>query len=66
MLIVIIFIISLVVATMLTNAAQQFYMKMIGASEMYFSGKKKLIAIFVISLLLTAVAIQIFGIEIPK
>lgn len=62
----IIFTISIVVATIITNKAQQLYMKMIGANAMFFSGKKKLIAIGVIALLLTATILKIFGIEIPK
>lgn len=61
MLILILFIISLVVATILVNAAQQLYMKLIGADRMFFSGKKKLIAIFVVGLLILGTAVQLFG-----
>lgn len=48
MLILIIFIIALVVATIIVNKVQQIYMKLMGAEMMFFSGKKKLIAIFVV------------------
>lgn len=61
MLILILFIISLVVATILVNAAQLLYMKLIGADRMFFSGKKKLIAIFVVGLLILGTAVQLFG-----
>lgn len=61
-----IFIISLVAATIIANGAQRLNMKAIGASGMFFSGKKKLIVIVVIALILSAIVIQIFGIKIPK
>lgn len=66
MVIWIIFIISLVAAVFIVNSAQQLYMKVIGANGMFFNGKTKLIAIFVVALLLAAFVINIFGIEIPK
>jgi len=62
----IIFIISLIVATVLVNGGQKLYMKLIGADVMFFSGKKKLIAIIVVGLVLAAIIINLFGIEIPK
>ena len=62
----VIFIISLVVSTIIVNKAMQFYMKIIGADAMFFSGKKKIIAIVVIGILLTAIAVHIFGIDIPS
>lgn len=61
MLTLILFIISLVVATILVNVAQQLYMKLIGADRMFFSGKKKLIAIFVVGLLILGTVVQLFG-----
>lgn len=61
----IIFILSLIVSTILVNKAQQLYMKMIGASGMFFNGKKKLLAILIIAVVLTAIVVSIFGIEIP-
>ena len=65
MLIWIIFIISLVVATIIVNTAYQLFMKVIGASGMFYSAKTKLIAIVVIALILSAFVLHIFGIEIP-
>lgn len=61
MLTLILFIISLVVATILVNTAQQLYMKLIGADRMFFSGKKKLIAIFIVGLLILGTVVQLFG-----
>ena len=66
MLIWIIFIVSLIVATIVANTAQQLYMRVIGASGMFFSGGKKLVIIIGIALFLTAIIIKLFGIEIPK
>ena len=62
----IVFIISLVLSVIIVNAAQNFYMKMIGADAMFFSGKKKLIAILVVALLIAGFAINALGIEIPN
>lgn len=62
----IIFIVSIIVAVIIVNKVQQLYMKMIGADRMYFSGKKKLIAIGIIAILLTSFAVKLFGIEIPN
>jgi hypothetical protein len=53
------------VAVIVVNWAQKMYMKLIGADAMFFSGKKKLIAIGVLGCLLAAIIIYIFGIEIP-
>lgn len=61
MLILIIFIIALVVATIIVNKVQQIYMKLMGAEMMFFSGKKKLIAIFVVGLLILGAVVQLFG-----
>ena len=65
MIIWVIFIISLIVASIVVNKAYQLYMRSIGADGMFFSGKKKLIAIVVVALLLTAIIVSIFGIDIP-
>lgn len=61
MFILILFIISLVVATILVNTAQRLYMKLMGAEMMFFSGKKKLIAIVVVGLLILGTVAQLFG-----
>lgn len=62
----IIFIIALIVAALLVNKVQQLYMKMMGADVMFFNGKKKIIAILIIAIVLTAFVINLFGIEIPR
>ena len=59
--IIVFFIISLVVATIITNVAQRLFMKVMGADAMFFSMKKKLIAIVIIALLLTGLVINMFG-----
>lgn len=61
MLTLILFIFALVLATIIVNKAQQFYMKMIGAEMMFFSGKKKLIAILIVGLLICGVFLKLFG-----
>jgi len=66
MLVIFIFILSLVASVYIVNKAYQIYMKVIGASAMFYSGKKKLIAIVVVALLLASLITQIFGIPIPK
>jgi hypothetical protein len=40
-------------------------MKAMGADVMFFSGKKKIIAIGVIAIILTSICVKIFGIDIP-
>ena len=62
----IIFIVALVVSTMIVNSAYQLFMRMMGASGMFFSPTKKLFAIVIIALFLSGVVMQMFGIEIPK
>jgi hypothetical protein len=61
-----IFIIALVVSTVITNTAQQLFMRMLGMNAMFFSVKKKLIAIVVIAIVLSTIILQLFGITIPK
>lgn len=66
MLIMIIFVICLGIAVAIVNGAQRLYMKLIGANAMFFSGKKKLIAILVVALFLAAIIVSVFNIPIPK
>lgn len=61
----IIFIVSLIVAAVLVNKVQRLYMKLMGAEYMFFNGKKKLIAIVIIGLLITSFVVKIFKIPIP-
>ena len=60
-LVIIIFIAALVIATIIVNKVQQIYMKIIGAETMFFSGKKKLIAIFIVGLIIAGLAFKLFG-----
>ena len=55
---------SLVVSSIIVNGVQRLYMKIIGASGMYFSGAKKLIVIVLIALFLAALAMRALGINI--
>lgn len=66
MLIWIIFIVSLVASTFIVNRAYQLYMNVIGASGMFYSGKKKLITILVVALVITTFVVKIFGIAVPR
>lgn len=56
-----IIVISLVVASVIVNAVQQMFMKFMGANVMFFDGKKKLLAIIVIALILTGLLVSFFG-----
>lgn len=55
------FVISLVVSTIIVNGAINLYMKIIGADGMFFSGKNKVIAIIIVALFLEAIVMHIFG-----
>ena len=65
---IILFIISLCVAIPLVNVAQRWFMKIIGIDSMFFSIKKKVIAIFVVAIIITSlilgVIMKIFGISL--
>ena len=57
----IVIVISLILAVIITNGAQQFFMKIMGADVMFFSMKKKLIAIIFITIMLTGIIAKTFG-----
>lgn len=65
---IILFIISLWVAIPLVNVAQRWFMKIIGIDSMFFSIKKKVIAICVVAIIITSlilgVIMKIFGISL--
>lgn len=58
----IILIISLVIAIPLVNAEQRLFMKVIGIDGMFFSVKKKVIAIIIVWLIIAGFGLKIFGI----
>ena len=60
--VLVIFVIALIVSSILVNKVQQLYMSFVGASSMFFSGKKKLFAILVVAFFLTGLVMKIFGI----
>ena len=64
----IVFIVSLCVAIPLVNAGQRWFMKIVGVDSMFFSIKKKIIAIIVVALIITSVVVglilKIFGISL--
>ena len=64
----IIFIVSLCVAIPLVNAGQRWFMKIVGVDSMFFSIKKKIIALIVVALIITSVVVglilNIFGISL--
>lgn len=47
----IIFFVSIIIAVVVVNKAQQLYMRLIGANAMFFSGAKKLGAIVVAAII---------------
>lgn len=57
---IIIFIVAFAISSMLVNKLQRLYMKLIGANTMLFNGKKKLIAIILIALVLAGTVLRIF------
>ena len=57
----IILIISLVIAIPLVNAGQRLFMKVIGIDGMFFSVKKKVIAIIIVWLIIAGFGLKIFG-----
>lgn len=65
---IILFIISLCVAIPLVNSVQRWFMKIIGIDGIFFSIKKKVIAIFVVAIIITSlilgVIMKIFGISL--
>ncbi len=54
----IVFVISFILAVIVVNKGQQLYMKIMGAERIYYSAKKKLIAIFVVGVVIASL---IFG-----
>ena len=59
----ILFIASFIVAAVIVNKVQQLYMKLMGADMMFFSMKKKLIAIVVVGILIFGLVGRLFGLE---
>lgn len=45
----------------LVNKAYQLFMKLLGAETMFFSAKKKLVAIIIVGLIITSTIWKIFG-----
>ena len=60
-LLTIVFIVSFIIAAVIVNKVQQLYMKLMGADMMYFSMKKKLIAIVVVGILVFSLIGSFFG-----
>lgn len=56
----IVFIISFVLAVVVVNKLQQLYMKLMGTDTMYYSAKKKLIAIFVVGVVIASLILGFF------
>lgn len=57
----IVFVISLVIASIIVNKAQHLFMDFMGADGMFFSIKAKLIIIVIVGLLIAGVVGKIFG-----
>ncbi|MBQ8825562.1 MAG: hypothetical protein IJ007_00530 [Oscillospiraceae bacterium] len=51
------------IAIFLVNKAYQLYMKLLGAESMFFSAKKKLIAIVIVGLFITGILWSILGLS---
>ena len=61
----VIIVVSLVVANIIVNSAYQLYMKIVGASGMFFDPKKKRFATILIALFICSSIMKLFGIEFP-
>lgn len=55
--------VSFIPSIMLVNKVQQLYMRLMGAEMMFFSTKKKLIAIFIVWIIIFGMIAQIFGLQ---
>lgn len=58
---IIILIVSFVLGSIIVNWAQRMYMKLMGAETMFFSGKKKLIGILIVSIIVFSLIAKLFG-----
>ena len=56
------FIITLVIAIILVNAAYRVFMKIVGADGVFYSIKSKIIAIIIVWLILAGVGLKVVGI----
>lgn len=56
------FIITLVIAIILVNAAYRLFMKIVGADGMFYSIKSKIIAIIIVWLILAGLGLKVVGI----
>lgn len=56
----IVFVISFILAIIVVNKLQQLYMKLMGADTMYYSARKKLIAIFVVGVVIASLILGFF------
>ncbi len=54
-------IIGFVISKKIIDIVYQLYMKLIGAEQMYFNGKKKLFAICILGLFITSFLCKILG-----
>ena len=57
----ILLVVSLVIAAVIVNKAQQLFMKFLGADTMYFSAKKKMIAIVIVGIIVFSIIGSILG-----
>lgn len=57
----ILFVVSFIIAAVIVNKCQQLFMRLMGADAMYFSMKKKLIAIVVVWLIIFGFVGGLFG-----
>ena len=58
---IIILIIAFVASVIVVNAAYKLFMRLLGANAMFFSVKKKLIAIVVVWLIIGGFGLKLFG-----
>ncbi len=62
----VILVVSLVGAIIIVNGAYQLFMKILGASGMFFDPTKKIFVTILIAVAIFSFISNLFGIEIPK
>lgn len=58
---IIVLVISIVLAIIIVNWVQRMYMKLMGAEIMFFNGRKKLIGISIVSVIIFGLIAKLFG-----
>ena len=58
---IVLFIVGMILGFMIVNGVQRIFMKLIGADAMFFNGKKKAVASFIVGLAIFGILGAMFG-----